>query len=265
MASFLTKTFASFFNRILQLGKATNDGIDGTTYTIESGDGAKSAIGISDDQFIVKPQNDNTTSTLVVQNKDANNIFTVDTSSSLVKAGSSQSNVLTLNKEMGLYDFSPGTAGYHYPLIANNMFYVASSETFNSDNDWGNGTDPATTLDVSELTETENAIAIYWLLDDNIALDSVRYMARCDNSSTDTLDFHLLSYAMDTSTNHGDLSCGTVHASGQEAAAVNTTVRTGTLTLDSEDIDSGRVVIGFVESTSTADVSVSFSIKYHIR
>ena len=133
---------------------------------------------------------------------------------------------------------------------------------FAADTDWGNGTDPATTLDVSGLTAQENAIAVYWYLDDDITLDSVRYMATADGS--DGLIFHLLSYAVDTSTNYGDLSGGTVQASGSVSAAA-TTIRTGTLSLDSEDIDAGRVVIGFVESDSTTDLSVHFNIKYHIR
>jgi len=88
-------------------------------------------------------------------------------------------------------------------------------------------------------------------------------MATADASAT--LNFHLFAYTLDTSTNHGDLSSGVVHANGTVAATA-ATVKTGTFTLDAADIDAGKVVVGFVENvTDTSDVTVSFNIKYHIR
>ena len=197
---------------------------------------------------------------MLVKNQGGSNILTVDTTNSKVLMGASQVPP-TLFKEMGLYDFSP-TAGYHYPLIANTMFVPTGATAFAGDNDWGNGTDPATTLDVSGLTQQENAIAVYWYLENNITLDSVRYMTTADGS--DTLNFHLFAYTLDTSSNHGDLSAGAVHANASVSATAST-IKTGTFTLDTADIDAGKVVVGFVESDSTTDVSVSFNIKYHIR
>ena len=88
-------------------------------------------------------------------------------------------------------------------------------------------------------------------------------MATADGSAT--LNFHLFAYTLDTSSNYGDLSAGAVHANGT-VAATNSTIKTGTFTLDTADIDAGKVVVGFVENvTDTSDVSVSFQIKYHIR
>ena len=164
---------------------------------------------------------------------------------------------------MGLYDFSP-TAGYHYPLIANTMFIPTGAEAFAGDNDWGNGTDPATTLDLSGLTQQENAVAVYWYLENDITLDSVRWIATADASVI--LTFHLFAYTLATSSNHGDLSGGTVHANSFVNLATATSIKTGTFTLDEADIDAGKVVVGFVENvTDTADLTVSFNIKYHIR
>ena len=163
-------------------------------------------------------------------------------------------------KEMGLYEFSPNASAYHYPLIANRVGMAAGVESLSFDSDWGNGVDPAATLDVSGLTDPENAIAIYWYLDHDITLDSVRYMARADGSVT--LNFHLESYTMDTV---GDLSSGTTCANAS-VDATSTAIKTGTFSLDSADIDSGKVVIGFVEGESgTNDISCSFKINYHIR
>ena len=163
---------------------------------------------------------------------------------------------------MGLYDFSP-TAGYHYPLIANTMFVPTGATAFAGDNDWGNGTDPATTLDISGLTAQENTIAVYWYIENNITLNKVRYTATADGSAT--LNFHLFAYDLDTSSNHGDLSGGTVHANATVDATA-TTVKTGTFTLDTANINANKVVVGFVENvTDTSDVSVSFNIEYYIR
>ena len=161
---------------------------------------------------------------------------------------------------MGLYDFSP-TAGYHYPLKANTMFSDAESLTY--DNDWGNGTDPTTSLTLGSMTDIENAVAVYWYLENNITLDSVRFMAVADG--TVDLNFHLFAYTLDTSSSYGNLADGTVHANGT-VSAIATGLKTGTFALDEADINAGKVVIGFVENaTDTNDFSVSFNIKYHIR
>ena len=261
MPTFQGNPFSGFFKRILQFGHSGNNGTPTGTTSIQSGDGVATAISLSDDVLSVQPVNDDTTGAMLVKNQGGSNILAVDTTNSKVLIGASQVPP-TLFKEMGLYDFSP-TAGYHYPLIANTMLIPSGATAFAGDNDWGNGADPATTLDVSGLTAQENAVAVYWYLQDHITLDSVRYMATADGSAT--LNFHLFAYTLDTSSNHGDLSGGTVHANAS-VAATSATIKTGTFTLDTADIDKGKVVIGFVENvTDTSDVSVSFQIKYHIR
>ena len=88
-------------------------------------------------------------------------------------------------------------------------------------------------------------------------------MARADDG--ETLNFHLFSYDLDVSTNHGDLSNGVVNANATVDVGA-ASIKTGTFTLDAADINAGKVVIGFVENaTSTDDYSVHFNIKYHIR
>ena len=255
------KTYSSFYKNDLAVNQSSNTGVDATTRNIHDGAGNSTSISLSDDVLQVRPITDDSVAAMVVKNQGGSRIFSVDTTNSVVKAGASEVNTLTLFKEMGVYDFSP-TAGYHYPLIANTMFVPTGATAFAGDNDWGNGTDPATTLDVSGLTQQENAIAVYWYLENNITLDSVRYMTTADGS--DTLNFHLFAYTLDTSSNHGDLSAGAVHANASVSATAST-IKTGTFTLDTADIDAGKVVVGFVESDSTTDVSVSFNIKYHIR
>tara|TARA_Y100000310_G_scaffold270508_1_gene284386 strand:+ start:260 stop:1051 length:792 start_codon:yes stop_codon:yes gene_type:complete len=263
MPSFTGKAFANFYKNILGIDQAANTGLDTVSRTVQDGNGNNSAIALSDDVLQVLPQNDTGTATFSVRNKGGDAILAVDTGASLVKAGASQVNTLTLFKEMGLYDFSP-TAGYHNPLIANNMMQSDSGEDIIEDQSmFSNGTDPAATLDLSANGTPMIAIACYWYLENNITLDAVRYATATDGS--DSLEFHLESYTLDTSTNFGDLSAGTTCASVHSVTSDATSYRTGTLSLDSADIDAGKVVIGFVESDSTTDISCTLNIKYHIR
>ena len=129
---------------------------------------------------------------------------------------------------------------------------------------FANGTDPATVLDLSANGTPMVAVACYWLLDNNITLDSVTYMATTDAS--DTLEFHLFSYTLKSiAPNAGDLSDGTLNAHVHSVATTSTSLSAGTLTLDAADIDASKVVIGFVESDSSTDITCTLNIKYHIR
>ena len=262
MPSFLGKTFNTYFKNILGMDQSTNAGVDATTRKVQDGLGQNTAISLSDDVLKVTPNNDNSGSTFGVNTVSGDPVLFVDTTNKVVKIGASEANALTLFKEMGLYDFSPSTAGYHFPLIAQTMFAPTGATAFAADEDWGNGTDPATTLDVSGLTNAHQAIACYWYLENNITLDLVRFHAIGEGSVT--LNFHLFAYDLDTSSNYGDLSGGVVHANATLSAT--TAPKIGTFTLDTANIDAGKVVIGFVENvTDTSDVSCAFNIKYHIR
>ena len=262
MPSFTGKTFANFYKNLLGINQTTNAGADATVRTVQDGAGNNTALSLSARQVSVTNTTHDTTGAFTVTNKGGDNILAVDTINSKVLGGASQVNTLTLFKEMGLYDFSP-TAGYHYPLIASNFIDVSAATAFSGDNDWGNASDPPTSLDVSGLTSQEQVIAVYWYLEDNITLDAVRFIATADG--TVTLNFHLFAYDLDTSTNYGDLSNGVVHANTSVGVDENT-VKTGTFTLDTADIDANKVVIGFAENaSSTDDLSVQLNIKYHIR
>ena len=267
MATKTGKTPASYYKNDLTIDQSTNTGIDSTTRKVHDGAGQSTAISLSDDSLAVQPTNDDTTDAFAVSSKARDSILTVDTTNSLVKVGVSQVNATTQFKEMGLYEFSPGSAGNHYPLIANRVGMQGAEQlTADTGNDWGDGTDPATSLDVSGLDDPENAIAIYWYLENNITLDAVRFMVTCDGGA-ESFSFHLLSYDLDVSTNHGDLSNGVVNASASVSSFVSAfTIKTGTLTLDTADIDAKKVVVGFAENaTSADDFSVHFNIKYHVR
>ena len=87
MPSFLSNTFSSFFNRILQFGHAGNTGTPTATTNIQAGDGVATSMNASDDVFSVQPQNDDTTGTMLVKNQSGSNIMVVDTTNSTVLSG----------------------------------------------------------------------------------------------------------------------------------------------------------------------------------
>ena len=161
MPSFVSKRFNTYFKNILGIDQSTNAGVDAATRVVQDGAGKNTVISLSDDQLLVKPNTDNSATAFDVNNVGGDSILSVDTTNKVVKLGDSAVNGLTLFKEMGLYDFSPSTAGYHFPLIANTMFVPTGATAFAADEDWGNGTDPATTLDVSGLTNIHQPIACF--------------------------------------------------------------------------------------------------------
>ena len=77
---------------------------------------------------------------------------------------------------------------------------------------------------------------------------------------------HVYSYDLDTSSNHGDLSNGTLLAHiGSSMSATSTTIKTDTLTIDSASVSAGKIVVAFVENEGgTGDITSQLNIKYHI-
>ena len=121
MPSFTNSAFAFFYKRILQINQSSNTGVDDTPRKIQDGSGVDTSISVAKNGIHIQPENADITSTMLVRSLLGANIFAVDTINSKVKVGSSQVEATTQFKEMGLYEFSPNAAGYHYPLIANKV------------------------------------------------------------------------------------------------------------------------------------------------
>ena len=199
--------FANFFNRLFQIDQSSNSGIDSTTRAVQTGSGVNTVLSLSDDQLLVKPQNDDTTSTLDVKTSGGSSILTADTTNSVVKCGSSQINALTQYKEFSCVNFTPSSEGAH-------MVIASKGDVFNNTNaieeiNLGFGDNPSTTLDVSAEIDTADIVPLYWYLPDAITVVAVHVlMGGSQASASDNLNFQLYSYAMDTSSNFGDLSDG---------------------------------------------------------
>jgi hypothetical protein len=267
MASLSNVPFSGYWKRLFQIGQTTNTGVDTTTRNILTGDGSKTSISLSDDQLLIQPQVDNTTSTLDVKNQAGNSVLTVDTSNSKILAGVTQVSVNTHYKEFGMYQLDVAQ-GSHHPLICNNMLIGNdSNESWEADDSTlGSGANPATTLDLSADGTGANLAACLWYVEDNITIDTCRFIASCKNASARNLNFHLLSYTLDVSTNYGDLSAGAVVSDGTVSVS-QTQVKVGTLSnVGDVNIDATKVVICTVENVdSTDEVTCQIVVKYHIR
>lgn len=261
MGSLAGKSPANTYKSLLKVADETN-GVSGTASQIEDGEGTSTCISVGDDNFKVKPQSDNTTTTFEVENASGSNLLTVDTSNSVVKVGTSQVSATTQLLTFSAYRIVP-TAGTHYfvPLYGMAEFAVgAAAEVTN-----GTGTDPDTTVD--KTTTTDDLVTMLFPVPFNITIDAVKVLASNDSDADCVYNYHLISYDMvnDGTTNDGNLSNGTVLADGQATAVDRSVIKSTDLTIQSSSVTSGKVIACFVENeTNTNDINIQVQVKYHI-
>ena len=260
--SLVDKTFSSRFKDLLVISNS-NAGFDTNVDNVTSGNGNASSLSLSKNHVKIQPNADSTTNT-TIYDKDGNLLFLIDSTNDYVKVGSGQQFANTQYREFGIFDFSP-TQGYHHPLVVSNVVAATAGVLPSPITTWGNGTDPATTMDADTAGSTaKNLTAVYWYLQDAITIDAIRVIATCDSS--ENLNFHVMSYDLDTSSNHGDLSGGTLIAHiNSVMAATSTSIKTDTLVIDSASIAAGKIVVVFVENEGgTGDITCQATIKYHL-
>ena len=271
MPSKTGKPLSSYYGNDLTINQSSNTGIDATTRNIQDGFGNNTSSSLSDDVLSVQPVNDNTTGTFLVKNQGGSNILAVDTSTSsggsTVKCGSSQINALTQYQYYKTTRLVP-VAGSHMVLSLGSGGHISTPSEWSL----GSGDNPATTLDVSGEVDSLNLVTTYWYLPDAITVDAVHVLMGGDTASTtDNLNFQLYSYALDTSSNHGDLSdgtlvAGTVGATGNFLTDVHlNAIKYQSLANVPTDIAAGRVILATVESTGTDNISINMTVKYHIQ
>ena len=256
------KTKANTYKDLLQMNNS-NNGIDTSTRNVVDGEGTASAIYISDDQMIIRPNNDDTTTAMLVRDKDGNSLLTVDSSNDLVKAGIGQHIANTQMKEffMSSSSSNPDTADTWTALQANSGALVADMEM-------GTGATPATTLTIA--TTASATVQHLWYVPLNITIDSCNVWFGADAADGDTVKFSVMSYAIDSSngSTSGDLSGGTevcvspstITGAGREQAYYQV------LTVSSADVNAGRVIMACVAQDGTnSDLTINMQLIYHLR
>lgn len=267
MAGLTGNTIASSYKSILRVNDNSN-GIDATAETVTDGEGTRSALALSDDVVRVTPQNDDTTAAFSVRSKGGAGLLTVDTTNSVVKAGTTQTNVLTQYAYFGVTntDSANFVDDTHHALPFMNSRYgnILYPPAF------GTSTDPATTFTTSEGNGTRAAdiVPCLWYVYDNITIDSVKYIFGADTASGDSNTATLLSFTF----NSGSTSCLTSGTTLCETSASVNSDGSEQAILHSWDapsnanVDAGKVIGCLVRGTSiNSDNSWQVIVKYHIR
>ena len=254
------KSIASTYGDILQVDNS-GSGRTANGTAVKDGLGQSTALTLGQNKAKITPSS-NSTDTLVVENAAGADLLVVDSTNSLIKAGTTNTYVNTQIKEFGVFDFSP-TADIHYPMVAMTGLDSASNTDWQAVTGFGSGTDPAGTLTVS--SGAENMVPVLWYVPVAITIDEVRVIASTDAS--DTLNFHLFSYTMATGTSSGagDLSSGALLAhNGSTLTTGDDRITTTTLTIDSASVAADKVVLAFVENVGdTNDITAQLIVKYH--
>ena len=263
MPSFTGKTFSNFYKNILGIDQSTNTGVDATTRTVQDGAGNTTAISLSDDVLSVQPITDNTVGAMLVKNQGGSNILAVDTTNSKVLVGSSQTATNTQILQYSCQQMSP-VAGSHMVLQA---FPSTSYSAVATEEVLGTGANPSTSYDMSTGSDAQSWTNLLWRVPFNITIDSASVFFGTAAASTDTYNFHVISYAIDTDNGGtaGDLSDGVVVLDTGTQTADRTGVFYLGFTVQSADVDAGRVLMATLESDGTDSMSAALTVVYHIR
>jgi len=259
MGSLAGKSPANTYKSLLKVADETN-GVTTSLSQIEDGEGTSTCISVGDDNFKVKPQSDNTTITFEVENASGSNLLTVDTSNSVVKAGTSQTAVNTQLLTFAAYNLVP-LAGTHYFISCPNGAFTSPMAELSN----GTGTDPDTTLDAGNTTD--ELVNMLFFAPYNLVIDDLKFMAST-NTDTDTIiNVHLYKFTMTNAggTSDGNLTNGTLLASGQATAVDRNVIKTVSGSVSSSSVSSNEVIACFVENqTNTDSINIQVQVKYHI-
>jgi hypothetical protein len=137
-----------------------------------------------------------------------------------------------------------------------------------SDVDFGTGTDPSDTFTTAD-TDTQYAsqiVPMLWRVPDNITIDSITHIEGADNATGDTTRMHLKSFTF-TSGATACLTAGALLAHNSDVTnAGNEQPYLSTWTVDSANVDAGKVILCFFRSDSVnSDFSINVTVKYHLR
>ena len=258
------KTYSSYYKNGPQIRQSSNTGVDSTTRILEDGAGQSTSISLSDDVLSVQPVNDDSVGTLLCKNSGGSNILAVDTTNSKVLVGVSQ---VAANTQYIHFNALNHLAvnGVHYAMGLGSSSFAGLE--LSEDIILGSGTDPATTLDISAAIQESNAwVQCYWYLPDAITLDSAIVLSGGTGATDSALNFHIMSYTLDTSSNHGDLSAGVVVADSSATSGIDEDViKTTGLTIQTADIAAGKVLLATFENNAAQVTSSRMVVKYHIQ
>ena len=265
MPTFQGNPFSNFYKRILQINQSSNTGVDTTVRNVESGDGAKTCLNMSDDEMAIQPQNDEGTRVFKVSSASGTELLKVDSTNSLVKARDHNVNTQYTTFGISSANAQQMSANNHYaiPFAMNEYSASLAMPTF------GTGTDPATsfTTAASSATMASDIVPLLWRVPDDITIDEIKHFEGADAATGDTTRMHLMSYTF-TSGSTSALTSGAVVANTTSDLpnAGNEQAYLQDWRIDTANIDAGTVLVcTFRSDSNNADYAINVTIKYHLR
>ena len=262
MASFTGNALKDVYKDILHTSNS-NTGLSTSLKTITCGDGDTTSLSLSTNALKVLPAADST-STLEIDDKDGNNLLSVDSTNNLVKLGIGQHTANTQYAQFGIGSGDSVWAGAalntHYAVPFNS---IATQALVGG----GTGTDPVTSFTIA--TTADDMVGCLWYVMDNITIDRIVWWTGGDAAGSDTFRAHLMYYTIDqgnTSTG-GDLSSGAVSAYSADVAGLGYEQSYyNQMTISTADIDAGKAIMFFFRADSVnSDFTINATIKYHLR
>ena len=260
MASFTGSALKDVYKDLLHTSNS-NTGLSTTLKTITCGDGDSTSLSLSTNALKVLPAADST-SALEIDDKDGNNLLTVDSTNDLVKLGVGQhiANSQYINFSVSS-SVSTMSANTHYTIPVGNNTYITAVQ------DIGTGTNPDTSKTLS--TYSDRFVGHFFYLMDNITIDRVTWWVGADAASGDTVRAHVMSYDIETTSGatSGDLSSGAVCADGGDITSAGYEQNYyQQMTIQSADVNAGKVLVfAFRQDGVNSDYSIHATIKYHLR
>jgi len=258
------KTLKASYVDLLQLDNS-NSGMPTSVRSVKDGAGTSSALWISDDQVRIAPNNDDTTSALMVRNTSGATVMQVDTTNELVYGSGNIVNTQYATFGVSASLSSNYVINTHHPIPFFTITESASSQQ--DDITFGTGTDPATTFTTADGagTRASNLVPMLWHIPDGISIDSVTSIEGADAATGDTTRMHLFSYDF-TSGATACLTNGTLLAHNSDVTnAGSEQPYLSSWTVDSATVASGKVILAFFRSDSVnSDYSINITVKYHL-
>ena len=258
--SFTGKSPSDTYKDILNIDNS-NSGVDSTARAVKTAEGSSSALSLSDRSLIVKSNTNNATA-LQVNNASDTAKFQVDTTNNIVKALGSFVNTQYHKFQLAHIVGTGATAGLH-TLLTSGGGITDSALLLGTPNNMGTGTDPATSLTLSN--NAFGQMRYFWYIHDNISIDAVHSLEAADAATGDTTRFHLFEYDY-TDGSSNVLTNGTLVAhSADQVNAGYEQMYYNTWTIDSASISSGKVILCTMEAdTVNSDYLADVTVKYHL-
>ena len=258
--SLTDKTIASTYKDLLHLNNS-NSGATSSGTVVQDGNGTNTGLTLGTRNIKFTPAADNTTA-MLVSNASGTNIFNVDSTNNVVKAGETLSNVNTQYLRFYGHDIDVDN-GTHYGVPIVGMYGAAPVP--NTEVTFGTSANPSAPA-VSN--NGDDWIHYLHYVDVNIAVDAVTVLVGATGATGDSINFHLLNLATSDSTTIDEWSSTTVVAD-QSSVTVNAGYEQFyriPLDMQSANVDAGNYLALTIEGNGTnSDYSVNALCRYHLR